>query len=1178
MRRNGGTLIPQRYLTIEAQQQTILSTFILIQAWKIYDLVIFKSNETSLAIWFILKYFFLDGLLILSIPFLRIPKWGLKPSASLIILILMNMFTIFLTIDHQLSIGGLFSIAVKKILPNKELSIMEKYVNENDFLLENSEHFKGKQIIRFAPDSSIQMNPFNQKFCIKPIYQKDLVIPIKLESVYPLENLQIVHHGLNNDETIINFSTSQIKKLIENSSKYAKLDPTLLADSNVQILELPISKPGFYYIKSATDKKNHHLRSIKSFNIVPMCPEVNLVKSLNSNELCIGDNIPIKFELLGLPPFKLDYIEEVDGILVKREAIINSKGHIIPKDILKGNNLKDISWLKSQLLNHEINISANLPGKLIYSIDKITDGLGNEHQYSGIYNEFKIHSKLNIKLKSDSNILIENKSKWIEFAISNYQQKIIDPITVFLKHEFNNNIKIAKYLIESSNDLKLKINEPGFYSIVNATTKFCPLELNVHENLVEIEKINPPEILINYQPILDSCIGTIGYHFQFNFNGSGNYEIGYKISRLDPQTKKPIKVSKVDIIKFNNNNSNKEDFGEWEFKPGDGVWSVEFITLSDRYYRGVKINEGKYLTTFKSKPSVLLKFPNNNNNNLVCNGGTKDILIQFDGGLFNVVYDLIKLDNGEIIGEWQLVNQTESALIKTPNLDGGKYSLRIKHIKDLNSDCQINLSEIKFEVDSNIPQISIVEKEIEIVQGSKARVPLIGKGSVNMEYSFNEGKPIQLKNWNVNNGFIVDEEGTYSLISMNQNGCLGSASGSVKVTYLPKPTISKSDDLIVDNVQCIGAPDQKIKFRLSGVAPFLINYQVSQANGEVIEELIKVEGNLFELVLNNNESGFSTYKIIGIYDSNYTIDVIDKLTGEGKYKFSNIEFKHQVLDAPHGYFIGSHLESCSASIDKLNPIRLALMGEGSKSVKLSLEHNGMRSNLQVDNISEEFLNLNTLLKIENVGNYIVSLDEIIDANSCQSNYFNNENMFTISVTPNPSVQHLGSEARSLDNEDSYYCVGDHVSYKLYGNPPFNLVYEFNGVSQSVQVDGHFFKRRAQRKGTFKLLSIEEINGGCLVELDEREIQVYPLPTVTIGKGDFVEEDIQLGEQVALIFDFEGVPPFGVAFIREELGQHGKIVEREKIENIQEHQLQIMKGLEGVYQAVQVSDRYCSVER
>ncbi|GME76209.1 unnamed protein product [Ambrosiozyma monospora] len=790
------------------------------EAWKIYDLYLIKndtlrellSSGTSSGIVspefnFVLKYLFLDGLIIWFTTILNIPKLSFSTSTNLLALVLLFSSTILLTADLKLPLLTIFTTIWKTLFPDKEMAITERYV-DTESLLDQSSHFKGKKIIRFAPDSSIKLNPFGDNFCFNPDTSYKIEIPIRVESLNGLDYLQISHRGLNNDNTILNYTRKDFNKFfVSDYSEFAKLDEEFDEDK-IKYLQLPITKPGSYAIHSALDKKVKNIRSYRSDLVIPMCPEAKFVLSEPITDKCIDDELDsLAISVIGVPPFTLFYEEEINGALsyLPQSVIVpdedNFQSPLLSKTMYSGksqnkkkyyqsSDLKDISWAKTRVINVPVGKRRiEKFGEYIYTINKVIDGFGNTVEYTPSPSDKSSFVKFNshplpmisiIDPRPKTPILIGQR-KSIDVKL--LQVPCVEceaPYTVIFKHTPPDNssaVETFSRTFDFKTPARIEVDKPGVYSIETAASKYCSGKIG--SSSVNILEAKLPQIKISADPIIDNCVGTTGFKFDFDFVGNAPFEVAYKVSVLDPND--PTRILSTKQVKSLRSESTVLEF---DYKPpSEGSYAIEFISLSDKYYKNQRITnkDYRYVTYFKQRPKAYFSKNSNIKRINVCNGDDAEVMLTLEGKApFKFSYDLVspsyevKTFNFDNVYDHEFKIKTD-ALTK-----GGDYVLTLRDVTDA-SNCGVDFKaqEVHFEVKKDVPQLSFVKaNEYTIVQGKRLLVPLRAESSelVDLKYKYRslDGSVEHVKQlslFNPTEGFPVFDEGYYNLLEFRQGGC-----------------------------------------------------------------------------------------------------------------------------------------------------------------------------------------------------------------------------------------------------------------------------------------------------------------------------------------------------------------------------------------------------------------------
>ncbi|TID18604.1 hypothetical protein CANINC_003854 [Pichia inconspicua] len=1190
-------VIPESILDADSQRYYVLALFALVQAWKIYDLLFLQNN--------------------------------LEPSD-------------FAAEFTNKEIGSTFTLSItsvifslyKLLVPDKELTILENFVDA-DSIYDQSEHFKGKKIIRYAPDSSVRINPYDQKFCIRPIYNDKIKIPIKVDSVSELVFLQLEHHDFNNEVTLFNFTSKEIKHSSVTdhyNSPYFRYDPSVLADSNIQLLEITVDLPGHYSVRLAKDKKNKHVRSFNSNIVIPVCPEAYFnIKQSFLPDKCQDDLIDdVEITILGVPPFTLYYEEEVNGHLSKLSPkIINHPDHNSPlnsnesstKNISLSNQFRNASQAKSynitlSMTDHVLKGS----GSYIYTINKIVDGFGNTISYtpdprdSSTFISFISHPKplLNlIDLEPNIPILL-GREKWLNITLQNVRNAAQEsPFDIRLKFvpkdEGIAETIVRHFDLKTINEMSIQAKNPGSYFLERGSSKYC--ECIIGKKSVKASLAMLPSMDVSLEPKVDNCVGTTGFKFNFNFVGSPPFEISYKISQLDP--KNPDKVLRVEKISKIISDTFTQEF---DFEPSnEGSYAIELISLSDKYYKDkVKFSRGeyRYVTYFKQKPKAYFRKNKHSEKWKCCFGDFTSIPLMIEGTPpFDIKYDLVFPDRSYETFELKNLSATD-IIITTPKLNnGGDYTLILREVHD-SSDCDVDFKgqEALIKVNDLIPEISFFKNDyIKIAKGSfyVASLQTESNQPVDLTYLYTDpnktkSEKVKLKSYEPSQGLKLFKEGFYRLISIEQDGCPGKIAQDyeIAIQYLSFPSIKtiidntlkvESENSFIKDTVCLNRASN-ITFEISGSSPFVIEYQVIHPNGKIEERMEKTSSSNFDMILHTQGEGVYRYVIRNVYDSVYTRDVLNSLKYSSSYTFTPLTFTHKVSALPSAKFtnVDRKIQTCVSALNELNeiePMKVSIEGSLPATLKVDIyrEIDGSLETLVFENLQSSIIDLLTIKDHIGKGTNIITVNQVIDATGCVSNNISlSSESITIFVNDVPKIRQLIDDSNQpvdLNFDLHHYCVGDQISYILNGVPPFSLKYEFNGVEQEVEIHSNYFRRRAPLPGELNIISLSDSSAKeCIAYFgkgrNDLKAIVYDLPSVEIIQGENIEEDIHEGEQAEIMFSLTGTPPFRLTYIRKELEDNSKIVESEIVEDIQDREYRIMANLEGTYEAVEIQDRFC----
>ncbi|KAG7191741.1 uncharacterized protein KQ657_002877 [Scheffersomyces spartinae] len=1205
----------------EASQRTFaVSIFVLIQAWKLFDLVTIKVGEDTGrdSFSFVVKYIFVDGLFIWTLSLLNILGLSYGPVRALLYsVVLFAISLVGISNGFTPLANGFIESVAKVVRDHKELTIAgERVVAENAIDLDS--HFKGKYTINFLPDASARMNPFGFNLLCLDGSKTVVNMPIEFNTTSALGSFQIQRITENNNKvTLLNYTKSDITRFQKKDYTHLKKYPKYRADDErIFYLEYPITTPGTYTIKSVTDENGISIRTYKSVFKIAQCPLVEFVPThTNTNYWCLEDTaVP---QQLSLPLVK---VKAVFPAVVKYIATLNGKPyHKFETKVENENNGEGSAsytrnFLEQELYKHPEILAKAKPGAIEFHLSEIKDGLGVSRRFNTALKETNVWHKLvlkgsiGLKLvdKSPQEDLIENGDKTLFIESLNIEDSEF-PISITFQYDGNgsdillhNITKIFQTREQLSKGINVK--SQGKYNIISALSKFCPCKFSKNQ-YVSLALAQKAHVKISASPVTDACIGTLGYIFDFDFIGKPPFQVDYQVYRNHSGTLSPVYDSTGSTIRHIKTSFRSFKF---EYKPEtEGNFVVKFSKLKDMNYYAKPIQlEDKvntYETYFKKKSQV--SFSKSGHGLMIirpCYNESVDIPVYFTGnGPFSFAYSLIDITSGEkLIQSVPVKDVTGEYVIQTPKLTkSARYKVDILNPVD-GASCGVvkhSSDSVIIESRGEIPKVSIAEdlKIIKIVEGDSYRIPLDFQTDVGRQTSdllrfkhVVDSSKITFGELKSSENFIVLKEGTYSLESFSNGGCNGEIvfpQRSITIEYYERPSIS----VIAEDVASTPIPghfelhkvcqtgSRRATLKFSGSPPFVIDYTVKLPNGKI--ESGSMTSNSKSMIINLPTEQFGTYEhsFTGIFDSHYT---------KQKQRLNQditTNIRYEVRANPLAVFTKDQnfLQVCESNF-KNSKLALPISftsGDSPFTVSFKLDNDRQ---FTIENIVKDIVDISEHVTHLDVGEHLIEMINITDSNGCTSSELSTNDKYVIHITETPDVERVGIKTD--------YCVGDHVYYNLSGVGPFTVFYRFRGQLQRAQVL-HSFRRLAAKAGTLEIEAITDSSrGSCLVNFTQTPVKfealkltVHELPSVEINQGDNIVENIHEGDQAEIKFTFKGTPPFRVKYIRTVEDKQKKrlapvVVETKVLQDIWDYEHHELVNMEGTYEAVEIYDSHCHV--
>ena len=1306
-------LISTEILDIPKQRMLALTIFVIIQLYKMYDLVLLKSGIPVSGLFlhryrlnFISKYVVADSLFLYFLPTFRIPWLNFRRSLVFLQIVSMTALTFFLSSKHDFYFLSLLITGIRRTLFSKKLTLSGNRINEQQRVVDLSSHFQGALTIKILPENTAMLNPLHESYCLpfdlenswahsRSDYNGGAIeVPIRINSTDEIKQIQLEFRDLYTNSMELRNLTERDFKKIDDPTYLLRRDKLFPEDKSrlmaaqkgdqekrkagsIRYISIPIKEVGFYQIREIRDSKGLRLKVYQSHLIVPHCPTANVVGS-GSPDRCLGDSDKISIEILGVPPLKLSYSKMINDKVysfvdtdlqpesfkspLQQSTLINKKF------VFSSDDLSHLEWARSHPVAVNFDTPTTLEGHYVYRIEKLVDGLGNTLDISGmsdklkknqdLLNEFTVHSipKASLDEKFDPKSPTK-RSIVVKFeSFPNWKDDIPFYFNVSYSGGSNGQQKDVQLLELSSYDLTyvFPAEKPGTYTLEHAKSRYCRGGITGRSSVTISEPI-PPRLEVSAKPVLDQCIGQVGLDFDLTFTGIPPFYYNVLVYKLGDSgnSKRSLISSKRKTSKGSRNQFTYNS-------PSEGKYEIVFDQLSnDLFTDPISLAPSEnytFKTSMRVKPSASLEKPWGSPKPVtLCLGQTVKIPVNFRGEVpFTLKYDILEASTNKRTSYEIKDIKDYRAEIQTPKFEtGGEYILTLASLTDA-SNCLVSLSEpdVRIKVRRDVPSASFEhherdsyrKNELYIKQGSMVDIPLrlAGEAPFVVRYQhldFN-GKVLDTRentfHSNYRPSLKLDKEGIYKLIEMKDSACEGkivNKERTYKIKFLERPgfvikegkpgltPVKKVSGLMYASSPVCRNVEGAIDLQLYGSPPFILNYDLTTPDGRVLNRRIQVATKYASLKLPNDVPGEYTLRVKSIWDSNYEEGDFTSESGS-----EDLVIRQMVNPLPGVRFArqGKTFRTCLADDAQSwssDPIQLKfLSGLAPFTMTFNIYHEstGRSDQITIRDITRDNFPYERLYSGLKLGNHIVTIEKIVDANGCVADLSNiqldqisnlndgsmdgarnmkevadddpirrgtyNNNHIFISVTDVPKIR--------LSDPDMEYCVGDYVSYQLNGIAPFIIKYDFNGMKLKSKEESSQFVRLASEPGNISILSLRDSTSQCVVnftrpgmeeEFKRLSLTIHPIPSVKVSRGDYIIEDIHEGDQAELVFTFEGTPPFSLTYVRTEESEadgneigfrRAQVVETHKVTDIYDYEYRVMTSLQGTYEAIEISDAYC----
>jgi nucleoporin POM152 len=320
--------------------------------------------------------------------------------------------------------------------------------------------------------------------------------------------------------------------------------------------------------------------------------------------------------------------------------------------------------------------------------------------------------------------------------------------------------------------------------------------------------------------------------------------------------------------------------------------------------------------------------------------------------------------------------------------------------------------------------------------------------------------------------------------------------------------------------------------------------------------------------LDTGKAGKYEYRFLEIADNNYNPDA--------KHQ-SGLVLQQTVNARPSARFTkpGSTYSYCATESSDEEFIPITFTGMPPFNLDVDLKYSGSASpeSINIPNIRSNHYNLRLPQKHLIQGHSHLTIRRVRDSRGCLSK--------VDPATPLSKVQisvHDPPSIIALETTE-HFCIGDRLSFRLSGVPPFTVLYTFENRAMKATLSSTTFRRLAERSGEFVITGVSDSGSNCKFPT-QLEKTIHPLPKAKISKGRETHVDIHEGSETEILFEFTGTPPFEFTYTRSENSRKSKkgAVLETKTARTNEFSMRVKASEEGTYEVISVRDKWCAVSR
>lgn len=1135
-------LIPTDAINVPTQRLYVLSFYVALWLWRGCD-AFFNVDDLDTT-WLFLKWTAIDLCFLTALPMFKIP-WLQLSFITLVTFWLLHVVLNAMLMYKIIPPVMPWFWAFTKLFYDQEVALSGGKVNPAA-ILQNSSIILGKQIVHILPEGSAILNPEKIAFCLDAS-STTVELPIQINQTTPIL-IELKRYDLDTNEaeliTINSRETKSLKKKADSESSGQAL-------GTPRTLRYAVKKTGLYQLERVVDTTNLEVRRQSFAVAVVPCPKASI--SSRSVDRCTGELSSVSLQVEGVPPFKVKYSKTVNG----KQFSSNTQNIQPPPDryvniddaskVVLDPRKPHIEWTKSTVESFDINESLHQNGTHSYTIEAVEDGLGNAVSYDSpspkdLYapriQSLVVHNRPQVGLYDgppDRLIpLPTGKSILLPVLVRDSAKLHPSDWPLTLKYSFvpetDQGIpQTQEFTYEMADDQTgPRISQAGRYNIDSISGQFCPGEVLEPSSCT---LFNPPrpDISVVREDIFDKCAGNpIGMILNFDLTGTPPFKVMYTVARAGkarPQWKEFWTMrGQIELL---------------EQSAGTYIYTINQI--ADSVYEPTSLRDRDLVFEQNIRPPASAVFQSSQTVVKACLGQPVSETIKLFGeGPWDLEYEII---HGGKRKKRQVQSDTDVLTIEFPGqTDGGRYTLMLTSVQD-KSRCKTALKEeqhIDVRTDQPIAGFGDIQgkRSILALDGKEVKIPLRLKGNapwaVRFQMSDDPSSSTEEYFRQANSFFTVNKPGNYEIVTVHDqcSGLVDPKANQFQVNWIPRPSLQVKDPASskdgangLRKAPVCQGDDSALVLALKGTPPFNVKYQQkyepTKGPASISNKESNFAGSSAFINLDTTKSGEYTYVFSELGDERYAHD---------KKKFSPIVVKQQVFAPPSAKFTqpGKTYNYCqddpsfTSQGAETEYVPITLTGDPPFNLEIAITHHGQSPRPEI--LRQKDIPSNSYLwpvsrTTLDLGTHSIAIRSIKDSRGCESGIESDPSSVRVQVSPPPIISPLQSQEN--------FCVGEHVSFSLSGQPPFEVSYTFAGKEKTVTEKTNEFKRLTDRPGEFVVTGISDSamrNGKCRARKEIKKT-IRPYPTVEIGRGETLISDIHEGGEVEILFSFTGTPPF-----------------------------------------------------
>ncbi|KAG8796919.1 hypothetical protein FRC17_007911, partial [Serendipita sp. 399] len=512
-------------------------------------------------------------------------------------------------------------------------------------------------------------------------------------------------------------------------------------------------------------------------------------------------------ETFGVPPLKLEWQRDLGG---KREVTTVESLNSDPEE-----RARNVYIPKPVSIPLALDLDAL--GEHIYSLNSITDGLGNKVDLFSLNNRHKPEYTRSIAVLKPAEFAFHGcrAGETVDLLHGHDTKLVINAghhdsrdgpwkLTVQYTPEATGSSKTkgwTKELVTSERQLRFKVDGPGEYRLLGAKGNVCNGDV-LSPEVCRVVEVPQPKAEIEWRK-LHECSGDVGVTANLVLHGTPPFRVYYTTSHNKGQ-----ETTNSTLISGSR--------GEITLQPErSGSYVYKFISLSDRNYKNIPLNGPVISQTVHPLASATFAGTSSRASGREttvqsCSGDVVEVPIGLKGTApWNLELQVVGPGGTETIQEAAIKTDQHSVKIKLPkdvDRDGGMLLVDLISVEDANG-CKRPLAVpgVSVKVRRVKPTAKFYAKDgvrkVQVLYGEQAHLPLrlTGDGPwvVSWRYNSRAERVRRQRFTSPNDVLSVTEAGVYELLEVRDEQCPGTVivpEHTFVVEHVPVPSVRLAVD------------------------------------------------------------------------------------------------------------------------------------------------------------------------------------------------------------------------------------------------------------------------------------------------------------------------------------------------------------------------------------------------